>query len=311
MESAALEQQLGYWKKQLAGMEVTAIASDRRKPGVARHHGAAERLMTSSETRRRLKDLALEHNATLFMVVLAALQVVLHSRTGSVDLSLGTDIANRNRREIEGLIGFFVNTLVLRTSLKGDPPFSDLIERVRETTLGAYTNQDLPFERLVEELRPRRDGGHSPLFRIKVTLGNIPIRATGMHGLQLSLLPPADTIAASDMTFFLGEDEEGISISLVYDADLFEAATAKTVLLGLESVISAVADSPELRVSDLLEHLKEREAQHAQQLQKALESVVYGKLKFRRNPAVPLPSPLPEEKKNDPSRTGRSPEGPV
>jgi Condensation domain len=158
LQGEVLEEQLAYWRARLAGMQLVELPSDRRRPGALSGEGMTRRFELSAGLSDRLRGLARREGVTLFMVLIAGFYAALSRLTGQTDLAIGTQIANRNRLEIEPLIGFFVNTLVLRADLSGDPSFRDLLGRVRETTLGAYAHQDLPLERLVADLpgdRPR------------------------------------------------------------------------------------------------------------------------------------------------------------
>ena len=167
-----LDEQLGYWRGALAGLAPLALPTDRPRPPVQTHAGRSVRFSVDAATAEGLHRVAREEGATLFMVLLAAFGVVLGRYAGQEDVAVGSPIANRNRTEIEGLIGFFVNTLVMRVDLSGDPSFAELVRRVREMALGAYAHQDLPFEKLVEELAPERDLARNPLFQVMFALQN-------------------------------------------------------------------------------------------------------------------------------------------
>ena len=170
LQGEVLERQLDYWRKQLAGHETLSLPTDRphsAKPTLA---GAMETSRLPEPLLSKLKLLSDQQGVTLFMTLLAGFEILLYRYTGQTDISVGSAIANRSRQELEPLIGFFVNTLVLRTDFAGNPSFSDLLRRVGEATLGAFSNQDVPFEKLVEELRPPRDLSRSPLFQIEFIL---------------------------------------------------------------------------------------------------------------------------------------------
>ena len=167
LTGAVLERQVGYWRDRLAGAPAAlALPTDRARPAVQSYRGAGHGFALSPELGAGLHDLARSAGATLFMVLLAAYQVLLSRWSGQKDIVVGTPIAGRTHREIEGLIGFFVNTLALRTELSGDPSFRELVGRVKETALGAYAHQDLPFEKLVEELQPVRDLSRQPIVQV-------------------------------------------------------------------------------------------------------------------------------------------------
>jgi hypothetical protein len=170
LRGEVLEGQLGYWKRQLGGApQVLELPTDHPRPAVQSYRGSALRHTMSTALQGELNRLARGEGVTLFMVLLAAFEALLWRYSGQTDVVVGSPIANRTRREVEGLIGFFVNTLVLRTDVSGDPTFRELLGRVKEVALGAYAHQDLPFEKLVEELRPERALSHSPCFQVVST----------------------------------------------------------------------------------------------------------------------------------------------
>ena len=167
LQGEVLERQLAYWRDRLAGAPPTLdLPTDRPRPATQDHAGATHHFTVGKDIAERLASLGRREGATLFMTLLAAFQLLLSRYSGQRDISVGTPVANRRRLELEGLIGFFVNTLVMRTDLSGDPSFRALLARARETVLGAQAHQDLPFERLVEELQPTRDVSRDPLFQV-------------------------------------------------------------------------------------------------------------------------------------------------
>ena len=192
LQGEVLESQLAYWREQLAGAPaLLELPTDRPRPAVQRYAGAQQSLWVSPELLEQLKNLSQQEGVTLFMTLLAAFQVLLMRYSGQNDIVVGTPIANRTREELENLIGFFVNTLVLRTDLSGNPSFLQLLARVREVALQAYAHQDLPFEKLVEELQPERDLSLQPLFQVLFsleTIGASPM-ATVMPGLNFRSEP--------------------------------------------------------------------------------------------------------------------------
>jgi amino acid adenylation domain-containing protein len=286
MQTAVLERQLDYWRKQLQDVEVLSLPPDRPAPQILTHRGGMEKLEIGPEVREELQAVIQRQGITLFMAMLAALQTLLHCLTDREDIAVGSNIANRNREEIEGLIGFFVNTLVLRTSLSGDPRFDEILQRVQQCALGAYANQDLPFDRLVEELSPGRETGHAPFFRIKVSMGNTSQQTAGMHGLNLTLLPPEVIYAESDLVFFVGETENRLGISVVYDSDLYRAATALRLLSQFAAVLHAVAKDPGMRLSEIKALLALYDKRHSQQQEQDLETKARQKLRTKRRSAA-------------------------
>ena len=176
LKGEVLETQLSYWKKQLENISTLNLPTDRPRPAVQTFHGARESLVLSTDLTQALKATSRKEGATLFMTLLAAFQILLHRLTGQEDIAVGSPIAGRNRSEIEGLIGFFINTLVLRTDLSGNPTFTELLARVRRDCLEAYAHQDVPFEKLLEELRPKRDLSRTPLFQVFLNMVNVAER---------------------------------------------------------------------------------------------------------------------------------------
>src|ERR1041385_8805267 len=187
LSGAVLEQELEYWREQLRGSSgVLELLGDRVRPAIASHRGGVEWFAIGAELAEGLRRVSREESVTLFMLLLAAWQSLLFRYTGTSDVPIGTPIANRNRKETEGLIGFFVNTLVIRSQVSGELRFTELLKQVRDTALAAYAHQDVPFEKLVEELQPERSLSHEPLFQIMFILQNAPVGALELTGLQLS-----------------------------------------------------------------------------------------------------------------------------
>ncbi|HEV7519360.1 MAG TPA: amino acid adenylation domain-containing protein, partial [Thermoanaerobaculia bacterium] len=224
----ALAVELAYWREQLAGgTSVLDLPLDRPRPPVLSHRGDSRSVHVSEERRRAFQALARRHEATLFMVVLAAFQALLARLAGAVEVSLGTPVAGRNERQTEGLIGFFVNSLVLRTDLSGDPTFEELLRRVRELALSAYAHQELPFEKLVEDLAPQRDLSASPLFQASFALDAEPPPALRLGELEAHLWPTAPTREKFDhsLTLWAEEGQAGLAGTWSFCTDLYDAAT--------------------------------------------------------------------------------------
>jgi amino acid adenylation domain-containing protein len=244
---------LDYWRQRLAAAPaLLPLPLDRPRPAVRTHRGGRRRVALPPALTRSLQELGSRRGATLFMVLVAALQALLARYTGQRDLALGTFIANRNRPEVEDLIGFFVNTLVLRTDLGGDPSFDEVLRRVQEVTLGAYAHQDLPFEKLLEELSPGRDMSHSPFFQVMLVLQNTPAPALRLPGLAVRRL---DLEAAAwvhfDWTLWLWQEGAGLAGDLDYNHDLFDAATMERLLGHFAALLAAAAARPGERLSRL------------------------------------------------------------
>ncbi|MEW5929830.1 MAG: amino acid adenylation domain-containing protein, partial [Gemmatimonadota bacterium] len=252
LSGEALEAQLGWWRERLSGAPpLLELPADfpRRPDGSA--PGGEHPVAVPAATLRSLRELAREEGATVFMVLLAAWQCLLARWSGQDDVSVGTPIAGRTRKELEGLIGFFVNTLVLRTDLSDGLTFRGLLARVRETTLGAYAHQELPFERLVEELAPERSLAHNPLFQVTFALLNTGRGELRLGGLGVEPLAGGEATAPFDLSLDLREGPEGIGGALGYRADLFEDATVGRMAAHFVRLLDGVAAGPDRRVGEL------------------------------------------------------------
>ncbi len=214
-------QQLDYWRQQLAGVETLNLPTDRQRPPVASNKGAVLDLQISRELTTQLKEIGQQHGATLFMVLLAGFLTLLYRYTAQTDFAVGSPIAGRRRSEVEGLIGFFVNTLVLRTDLSGGPSFAALLGRVKEVTLEAYAHQDIPFEKLVEELAPERDLARMPFFQVMFALQNARQSDLKLGDATLRIFNISNETSKFDLLLSLQEVESGLSGSLEYSTDIF------------------------------------------------------------------------------------------
>ncbi len=247
LSGATLERQLAWWRERLAGAPpLLELPVDRPRPAVFSHRGGARSLRIDAAAADRLRALGRQEGATLFMTLLSGFAVLLGRWSGQADVVVGTPIAGRTRRETEGLIGFFLNTLALRTDLSGDPTFRELLARVREGTLGAYAHQDLPFERVLEELQPVRSLSHTPVFQVMLNLQNVGEEDTGE---QVGSSGEWAPLAKYDLTLYAREAGGAILLDLVYAAELFEGARMEEALDQLSTLLRAVAADPELRVS--------------------------------------------------------------
>ena len=250
LQGEALENLLSYWKRQLAGAPpALELPTDRPRAATQSFNSDAEQRLLSNELTGRLKELCRRQNSTLFMALLAAFAALLYRHTGKDDIVVGAPIANRNRAETEGLIGFFLNTLVLRTDLSGDPTFRELLARVREVTLGAYARQDMPFEKLVEELQPPRSLNRTPLFQVLLIFQNNPRLSLELPGLSLSHVGIERKASYFDMTLWVSEEAEGLNVLLEYNTDLFDASTIRRLLDHLQTILERAAADPERRLS--------------------------------------------------------------
>jgi amino acid adenylation domain-containing protein len=255
LRGEVLDRQVGYWKERLAGAPaLLELPTDRPRPPVESHRGAVEGLLVSPELTAELNALARREGATLFMVLLAALDVVLGRLAGQEDVVVGTPIAGRTRAETDRMVGLFLNSLALPVSLAENPSFRELLGRVRETTLDAYANQDVPFERVLEEVRPERSLAHAPVFQVMLNLINYQDEAFHADGLEVARGGTGGEVASKfDLTLYVGErgGDGGLYVNLVYAADLFDAPRMRGLLAQLEGVLRQAAAAPETRVGAL------------------------------------------------------------
>ncbi|MBU7581849.1 MAG: amino acid adenylation domain-containing protein [Nostoc sp. TH1S01] len=252
LQGEVLNNQLNYWKQNLGGeLPVLELPTDRPRPAIQTYRGATESFAVSPSLTAALKNLSQQEGVTLFMTLLAAFKVLLHRYTQQNDILVGTPIANRNRSEIEGLIGFFVNTLVLRSNLTGNLTFKQLLAQVREVTLGAYAHQDLPFEQLVEELQPRRNLSHSPLFQVMFILQNTATEVIQLPDLTLEELTAENNTAKFDITVSLSETEEGLQGAIEYNTDIFDAARITRMLAHFQVLLEGIVANPQQHLSQL------------------------------------------------------------
>ncbi|HVR96498.1 MAG TPA: amino acid adenylation domain-containing protein, partial [Thermoanaerobaculia bacterium] len=252
LQGEVLESQLAFWRERLDGAPaVMALPLDRPRPAVQSFHGASLGSILGGDVIAELRALSRRAGTTLFMTLLAAFDALLHRWTGESDLVVGTPSANRNREEIEGLIGFFVNSLVLRADLSGAPSFRDLLAQVRETTLAAYAHQDLPFEKLVSELRPERDLSHTPVFQVLFQLQNIPASALELPGLSLRFPEVETRTAKFDVTLNLNEYPAGLACEWRYNTGLFDGPTLLRLGHQLETLLRGLVAEPDRPAADL------------------------------------------------------------
>lgn len=261
LQGEELEQQLNYWREQLMGMpEVLKLPADKPRPVVLSAEGAMQPLGVSKRLTERLKLLSQREGVTLFMTLLAAFKTLLYRYTGEEDIVVGSPVTNRARQELEPLIGFFTNTLVLRTDLSGDPSFRELLGRVKEVCFGAYAHQDLPFEKLVEELHPERSLSHAALVQVQFQLLSNPAsaedEAPGWEaevdddaGQDEMVVVSGTAISEIGIDFF--ESGGGLTGRIEYSTDLFEHTTIKRMIGHFGMLLEAIADEPGRRLSEL------------------------------------------------------------
>jgi amino acid adenylation domain-containing protein len=248
-EKKSVEEQLEYWRKQLGGeLPVVELPTDHVRPAVQSYRGAQKELRISREVAEKLKQVSREEGATLFMTLLAAVDVLLARYSGQDELVVGTPITNRTRAETEELTGCFANTLVLRVDTSGNPRFRELVQRVKQVALEGYAHQDVPFEKLVEELRPKRDLSRTALFQVMFVLQNAPI-AEG--GLTLSRAETGRQAPKGELTVTMGETEKGLTGALEYNTDLFEAGTMERMVAHWERLLDGIAKDAEQCVWEL------------------------------------------------------------
>ena len=249
LRDEVLEKQLAYWREKLKGAPpLLELPTDRPRPPIQSYKGAIERIEFSNDLVQAVQKLSRKLGVTPFMILLAAFKILLARYSGQVDILVGTPIANRRFAEIEPLIGFFVNTLVIRTDLSGNPSFTELIRRVREVLLEAYAHQDLPFEKLVEELQPPRNLSHSPFFQVAFVLQNMPVADVRVSGIQLSPMAVDSTTAKYDLTFYLNEGDGKMVGLLEYNTDLFDRETVQRMLNHYQYLLAAGLAHPEEEV---------------------------------------------------------------
>ena len=249
LQGEVLEEQLNYWRTQLEGAPpALQLPTDRPRPALVSYRGGRAQFLLNLEVTERLRELSQHEGATLFMTLVAAFNTLLYRYSGQDDIVIGTPIAGRNRPEIEPLIGFFVNSLVLRTDLSGAPSFRELVARVKETALHAYAHQDLPFEKLVEELQPERTLSHHPLFQVMFTMQNVPFDTVELPQLRLTALDTEMVPAKFDLNLHMTEYEQGIVGRIFYNADLFESATMERLCAHFSRLLESTALTPDERL---------------------------------------------------------------
>ncbi|MEG4941779.1 amino acid adenylation domain-containing protein [Microcoleus sp. F4-D5] len=280
LQGEVLETQLAYWRQRLNGISMLNLPADRPRPAIQSYRGKRQFLQLPKQLSEALETLSQREGVTLFMTMLAAFKTLLYHYAQQEDIVVGSPIANRNRSEIEALIGFFVNSLVLRTDLSGNPTFRELLNRVKEVALGAYAHQDLPFEKLVEELHPDRALNQNPLFQVAFALQNAPGNRLELPELTLSPQQLDVGTARFDLEFHLWERSPnssgssqspsnklwvdsslGISGMVIYSADLFDEATITRLIGHFQTLLESIVTNPEQRIANL-QYLSAQERYH-------------------------------------------------
>ncbi|TCP54509.1 amino acid adenylation domain-containing protein [Tumebacillus sp. BK434] len=253
MSSGGIEEQLAYWKQALGGdLPVLELPADRPRPAMRSGHGATYRIALPGAIAEGLRQAAWrEQGITLHMVLLAAFNVLLHRYTGQTDLLVGTPIAGRNRSEFERLIGLFVNTLVVRTDLSGAPTFGELLTRVKQAALDAYTHPDVPFEKLVEELQPKRSMSHTPLFQVLFSMQNMPQSTASFAGITAESIVLDTGGSKCDLSLYVAEQEHGLDAHFEYATDLFDDATIARMAEHYTLLLQALTAAPDAPVGEV------------------------------------------------------------
>ncbi|MBA4495176.1 AMP-binding protein [Paenactinomyces guangxiensis] len=252
LRDEVLDKQLNYWRSCLDGeLPQLLLPTDRPRTVGQTFNGAIHTVKISLDLTERLQELSAREGSTLFMTLLAAYNTLLYRYTQQEDILVGTAIANRNHPELEKLIGFFVNTLVMRTDLSGNPSFRELLKRVRKMALQAYAHQDLPFEKLVEELCPDRDASHSPLFKVMFSLHNTPQHKWELPNLTITAMDLESETAKFDMNVEVTEEEDGLTIALEYNVDLFDKETIERFGLNFCTLLEQIVQNPKQTISDI------------------------------------------------------------
>jgi acyl carrier protein len=297
LQGEVLARELDYWKKQLGGdLPVLNLPLDRPRPPAPSHRGGSHSFALPPELIEPLKELSRRQGCTLFMTLMAAFQTLLHRMTGQSDILVGTTIAGRNRAELEKLIGFFVNTLAMRTDVSGAPSFIELMRRVREAALGAYVHQEMPFEKLVEELQPERGLSGSPLVQVFFGLQNAPTSTLEMSNLKLNAVGHSNDAVRFDLTLWMEEAPNALGGTWTYSADIFDAATIAQMHERFETLLRSIVANPESPLA-LLEIVGEKERMLKQAERSEREQANAAMLKSRKRRAVNVsPEPLPEDK---------------
>lgn len=281
LQGSLLSGQLNYWHERLSHLPHTLdMPTDRPRPVMATYHGSWDYFTLPAALLERIKELSRREGVTLFMTLLAAWNALLYRYTGQTDISVGTPVAGRSRTELEGLIGCFVNMLALRNDLSGNPTFRALLQRVRNITLGAYSHQDVPIEKIIEDLQLDRDLSRNPIFQMMFVLQNMPLPALKTPGLSFSPMEVNSTTSILDLSMYLREVESGLFIRVEYNTDLFDARTIQRMLGHFHMLLESVATDPEQRIGDIVV-LTDEERRHLPFVEEALAELWAGMLGIR------------------------------
>ncbi len=245
LQDHMIERQFNYWREKMSGAApLLDLPSDKPRPAVKTINGARQSVFIDDMLTRKLNELCRKEQVTLYMVLLSAYQILLHRYSGKDDIIVGSPIAGRIRPEFENLIGFFVNALIMRTDLSGNPSFLELLKRVQKTALEAYDNQDIPFEKLVEKLKPQRNLSYSPIYQVAFAFQNMHIKPIRLRRLSVSTLEIDRGTAAFDLSLFVLNTERGLKVMMEYNTDLFEHQTAERMLGHYLVLLNAIVETP-------------------------------------------------------------------
>ncbi|MDP7094523.1 MAG: amino acid adenylation domain-containing protein, partial [Gammaproteobacteria bacterium] len=247
-----LEQQVEYWKDRLDDAPpLLNLPLDKPRPPVEAHAGAARSLQLDKNLASRLDELAVSSGCTLFVVMLAALNTLLYRYSGEDDLVIGTPISGRQRSELEGIVGFFLNTLAIRADMSGNPSFNELLNRVKDSTLGAFAHQELPFEKLVEELQPDRNLSHAPIFQVLFVLNHMSREDVKFGDLEIGSALYDISTAKFDLQLTVSEVTDGLATTILYNTDLFEEGTVDRMLGHYSMLLEEIVARPESGIDEL------------------------------------------------------------
>ncbi|PSB00557.1 condensation domain-containing protein, partial [Merismopedia glauca] len=287
LQGEVLQASLNYWRRQLANLPTLQLPADYPVTDTPSYEGAIASFNISANLTQQLVKLSQQEGVTLFMTLLTVFQTLLYCYTKQTDFGIGSPIANRDRAEVEKLIGFFVNTLVLRSDFSNNPSFRDLLARVREVTLGAYSHQDLPFEKLVAELRPDRKSQNLPLFQVWFVLHNTPLGNLEIPELSLSPVEVHNGTTEFDLALFLDETSDGLSGCFEYRVDLFKSETIQQTITHFQNIIEQVVEDPEIELASLFSQFAQTEKSRKSQAIQSLEAANLQRLKRIATPARP------------------------
>jgi len=286
LSGQVLEKQLAYWKQQLNGAPpVLRLPTDHAGQSAHNFWGGVHRHPLGEDLAKNIRTLSRRHRVTFFMTLLAAFQTMLARYSGQNDIVVGTDLANRTQLDTEKLIGFFVNLLPIRTRFDGNPSFHQVLEQVRETSLGAYAHQDIPFDKLVEELRPERSLSHNPLVQVLFVMQNTPQLLREFGGLKLGPLGVSST-SRFDLVLFINDPDTSPSATWMYNPNLFESSSIARIAKMYELLLKSVVADPEIRVNALNEVLSEAEKSQRAAEQREFQETSQRKLKTIKRKAV-------------------------